>query len=374
MSPLLKKAQNRSKSEDPDSDLGSNGSSAKVEYAPSLKELRRRYCQLRTDELHEDGLKYPTAAEIAREESKGILAFFDRQKGIIFAPKLGQLREKEKENSGNIPSAFNPHLRLIYGSVLRFETTRAKTQDEAQALRAQFKYLIDNGLFVRLTPDGFSIHSEEIHSQKSFPEKDLDDFIKRHISASPLLSQSVRFFGNENSNGKVGSDWASASVSYSARLHALAPQPDHERKKGLAGFKKLFALCGDIIKVGPSQEPFEVDLASVRFSHDEINSEFGHLGDIKRPSIWKLVGQLRSNSNFFLDLPPLRVVQIGENDFISLDNRRLACLIIAECPKVVVRWATKKEIDNELLWRFTSDNEGLWARIRGTETDIVVPR
>jgi hypothetical protein len=152
------------------------------------------------------------------------------------------------------------------------------------------------------------------------------------------------------------------------------PQPDPVTGRGTSGFEKLMALTGGNVGVGISKEPFSLPTGQIRFSHDEINPSFEVKGD-PGATIWKLANQLREDPNYYKEkLEPLRVVQIGPNDFISLDNRRLGALILSESPNTMVRWATTEEINNELLWRFTSNSEGLWARVRGTDRDIVVPR
>jgi hypothetical protein len=150
--------------------------------------------------------------------------------------------------------------------------------------------------------------------------------------------------------------------------------PIPQLRKGLTGYQSLLNLTGGSVRIGTSREPFSVPVSQMRFTHDEINPFFGNLKEPGLP-IWKLVNDLLSDPDYGrTHLRPLRVVQIGENDYLSLDNRRLGASILAGQPEVRVQWATADEINNELLWRFTSNSEGLWARLRGSDTDIVVPR
>ncbi|MDD9897818.1 MAG: hypothetical protein OXU45_02340 [Candidatus Melainabacteria bacterium] len=143
---------------------------------------------------------------------------------------------------------------------------------------------------------------------------------------------------------------------------------------GRTGYDNLMQLTGGKVYTGTSEEPFSVPLEQLRFTHDEINPNFGNLKE-PGPPIWKLVNNLLTEPDYGKNnLKPLRVVKIGENDYLSLDNRRLGAHILASQPEATVRWATADEINNELLWRFTSTSEGLWATLRGSNEEIVVPR
>ena len=63
------------------------------------------------------------------------------------------------------------------------------------------------------------------------------------------------------------------------------------------------------------------------------------------------------------DLPPIRAFQQDDNLY-SLDNRRLFAGQMANVD-LPYTMATQSELDAELPWKFTTDNEGTGIMLRG---------
>lgn len=138
--------------------------------------------------------------------------------------------------------------------------------------------------------------------------------------------------------------------------------------RGRANKERLSDLLRDNpIMIKDCQEPFTVPINVVRFTHDEAKSQFGD-----GRSIWEMINRVGTDISYLMDVNPLRVVQIGGCLF-SLDNRRLAGLVIGDVDIVRVRWATKDEVQSEFLWRFSTKTDGESVTMEGG-TVVAIPK
>jgi hypothetical protein len=130
-----------------------------------------------------------------------------------------------------------------------------------------------------------------------------------------------------------------------------------DRVRGRANCENLLDVSGGKVFVGTNQDPWIVPLCRLRFTHDEVSDRFSD-----RRTIYELSNRLIRDPEFMQEVPPLRVVKIGE-DLYSLDNRRLASSALAQLSNVRVRWATVEEIAHELGWRFSTKCFGLKVEV-----------